>query len=96
MTTLEKFSYPEIATLEHQLEILLGEKKAPTHSQIPKEDRNKEEIDQLFSLLSSLSCADNLPGVVDRIHANDAKYSEMAEWAQQIEDTATFHLDFLA
>ena len=30
------------------------------------------------------------------MHANSAKYSEMASWAQKIEATSSLHLDFLA
>ena len=64
--------------------MLLGEKKTTPHSQLPKDERNKEEIDQLFALLSSLTCAENIQSVVDRVHANDAKYSEMGIWSQKI------------
>ena len=74
----------------------MGEKKVASHAQIPKEDRNKEEIEHLFALCNSLSCAGNISGLVDKIYANNAKYEEMALWGQQLETTTTFHTDFLA
>lgn len=42
---LQRFTYPEISSLEHQLEVLLGEKKGPPsgNSSAPagKDDRSK-------------------------------------------------------
>jgi len=43
-----------------------------------------------------LTCAQNISNVVDRVHANDAKYTEMSNWVNQVEESSNFHLDFLA
>lgn len=94
--TLQKFAYPEIAKLEHQIEILLGEKKASHNVVLPKDEKNKEEIENLFATFNSLTCINNLPSLISKIHGNNGKYVEIANWANNAEDTINFHTDFLA
>ena len=76
--------------------MLLGEKKASPSNQLSKDNPNKEEIDNLYAQLNSLTCAENISGLVDRIHGNNYKYTDMAQWASKIEETTSFHADFLA
>jgi len=77
--------------------VLLGEKKPVTgNSAIPKDERNKEEVDSLFTELSNLTSANNLSGLVDKIYSNDGKYSSINSWASNLEETISVHTDFLA
>lgn len=93
---LEKFSYPDVAKLEHQMEVLLGEKKPSASSAQPKDDRNKEDIENLFALFNGLKTANDLPAIIDRLHASNPKYVEMAHWAAAVDHTLALHADFLA
>lgn len=94
MIELEKFAYPEITKLEHQLEILLGEKKAAQTVSLPKDDRNKEDIENLFATFNAITYINDIRGLANKVHGNNAKYVEVANWTNHIESVIAFHTDF--
>lgn len=63
---------------------------------LPKDEKNKEDIENLFATFNSLTCINNLPSLISKIHGNNGKYVEIANWANNAENTINFHTDFLA
>ncbi len=74
---------------------MLGEKKTTNSANQPVDDRNKEEVQALYTHLSSLSCVDDITGFVDKIHMSNDKYVEMASWVYKIDKIHQVNEDFL-
>lgn len=94
---LEKLNYPEVSKLEHQLEILLGEKKIAGQSASQTiDEKSKDEYDSLYQHLSGLTCLTDLTGLVSKVYLSNDKFVEMGSWTEKIENSVDLHSDFLA
>jgi hypothetical protein len=50
----------------------------------------------LFATFNAISFINSLPALVNKVHGNNAKYVEVANWSNNVEDIVVFHADFEA
>jgi hypothetical protein len=48
----------------------------------------------LFATFNAISFINNLPGLINKVHGNNAKYVEVANWANNTENVIAFNADF--